>query len=139
VTRRELGARLVRMLENCKLTAYWDARGKVWTIGYGHTSGVTEGMTCTLDQAEQWLVEDFDPLDKVLPETISVVRGAALLSFGLNCGAGALSRVVSGDIQVTPDGFLTRDGHLYGQTSGNVLINGLVSRRRLEAGLYLSG
>src|SRR5262249_10281827 len=30
----------------------------IWTIGYGHTLGVKEGDTCTLDQAQRWLEQD---------------------------------------------------------------------------------
>lgn len=33
------------------------ARG-IWTIGYGHTAGVKEGDTCTMDQALTWLISD---------------------------------------------------------------------------------
>ena len=39
------------------LEAYQDSVG-VWTIGYGHTKGVYEGMTITQDEAEQMLLEE---------------------------------------------------------------------------------
>jgi lysozyme len=51
------GLHLTESFESCKLTAYLDTGG-VPTIGYGHTKGVKLGMTCTQEQAEQWLRED---------------------------------------------------------------------------------
>lgn len=43
--------------ESRKLQAYLDSEG-VWTIGYGHTRGVKQGDTCTISQAEAWLLSD---------------------------------------------------------------------------------
>jgi GH24 family phage-related lysozyme (muramidase) len=48
------GFKLLTSFEGCKLRAYDDGGG-VWTIGYGHTKGVVEGMTITQAQAEQFL------------------------------------------------------------------------------------
>ncbi len=45
--------------EGLRLKAYLDTVG-VWTIGYGHTLGVDEGLTCTPEQAESWLIEDVE-------------------------------------------------------------------------------
>jgi lysozyme len=48
----------IRNFEGCKLKAYRDGGG-VLTIAYGHTGpDVKEGMTCTPEQAYQWLVRD---------------------------------------------------------------------------------
>ena len=51
---------LTKTFEGYKDTAYPDpgTGAEPWTIGYGHTAGVTEGMTCTQEQAECWLAED---------------------------------------------------------------------------------
>jgi lysozyme len=40
------GLTLLKQFEGCRLDAYQDTAG-VWTIGYGHPDGVTEGMTIT--------------------------------------------------------------------------------------------
>ena len=37
------GIALIKKFEGCELTAYQCSAG-VWTIGYGHTKSVTEGM-----------------------------------------------------------------------------------------------
>lgn len=48
---------LIRNEEGCKLKAYLCPAGK-WTIGYGHTAGVTEGMTISQAHAEELLRAD---------------------------------------------------------------------------------
>ena len=49
------GHDLLKYFEGCELEAYQDSVG-VWTIGYGHTKGVHEGMEVELTQ------EQFDAL-----------------------------------------------------------------------------
>ena len=45
------GHDLLKYFEGCELEAYQDSVG-VWTISYGHTKGVHEGMVITQEQAE---------------------------------------------------------------------------------------
>lgn len=45
---------LLQRFEGCRLVAYRDIGG-IWTIGYGETLGVTEGMVWTQQQAEDRL------------------------------------------------------------------------------------
>jgi len=58
---------MLKKIEALRLKAYWDAGS--WAIGYGHnaTSQIKpipyEGMTCTTEQAEQWL--EVDMVDKL--------------------------------------------------------------------------
>ena len=47
----------IRNEEGCKLKAYLCPAGR-WTIGYGHTAGVTEGMTISQAHAEDLLRAD---------------------------------------------------------------------------------
>ena len=35
----------------------------VWTVGYGHTKGVTKHTTCDEAKAEAWLREDLSPVE----------------------------------------------------------------------------
>jgi lysozyme len=53
----ENGLAMIRYWEDCVLEAYQDVGG-IWTIGYGHTEGVTEGMVWTQNQADQALASD---------------------------------------------------------------------------------
>lgn len=47
----------IRNEEGCELKAYLCPAGK-WTIGYGHTAGVIEGMTISQAHAEELLRAD---------------------------------------------------------------------------------
>src|SRR5690554_4717146 len=50
------GQAVLKYFEQCRLKAYWDAHGKVWTIGWGHTgSDVYEGLTISQAQADYLL------------------------------------------------------------------------------------
>ncbi|KAA6373458.1 MAG: hypothetical protein EZS28_031016, partial [Streblomastix strix] len=49
----------VKGFEGLNLTAYKCPAG-VWTIGWGHTKEVTEGMRIDLEQAELFLHEDLN-------------------------------------------------------------------------------
>ena len=51
------GISLIKSFEGCELSAY-RCSANVPTIGYGHTAGVSDGDTCTLEEAEEMLTED---------------------------------------------------------------------------------
>lgn len=124
MTVTKLAARLIRVFEGCKLTAYWDKTGKVWTIGYGHTKTAKQGMKITHDEAVRLLEQDMAILLRMVAGK-PPLEAAALVSFGYNCGAGALRRLLDGEISIEK----------YGRTSGGVELPGLVARRELEAAL----
>jgi lysozyme len=85
------GLQLTEQFEGVRLTAYPDVRG-VWTIGYGHTAGVTPGLTCTQAQAEAWLSADVAWAVSVVNRDVHVplTQGEfdALVDFVFNAGAG---------------------------------------------------
>lgn len=129
----ELAASLIRMFEGLQLNAYYDKHGAVWTIGFGHTKGVKQGDTVSLAQAEAFLKEDCAPLVAMVAGK-HPVEAAALISFGYNCGAGALKRVLSGEIQAQNGEFVVVKTHeAYGASAGGTPLPGLVIRRRMEA------
>lgn len=136
----DLAYRLIRVFEGERLTAYWDGHGKVWTIGLGHTGpDVHQGLTITREQSLELFRRDVAPLLK-MTAAFPVVQAAALVSFGYNCGVGALERILTHHtLHVVHDGFLTDDGKLYGRVSGGEAVEGLDARRKLEAALYLAG
>ncbi|WP_302622910.1 lysozyme [uncultured Clostridium sp.] len=53
----ERGLNLIKSFEGCRLSSYKCPSNK-WTIGYGHTQGVCEGMVITQEQADKFLFED---------------------------------------------------------------------------------
>jgi lysozyme len=121
-----LAAALIASWEGCRLTAYQDSGG-VWTIGFGHTAGVEPGDTCTPEQAAQWLAVDATPLLALVADE-PLVSGAAHVSFGYNCGRGALELVITGKATLA---------HFVHDAHGNVL-DGLVRRRAAEQALIYS-
>ena len=88
-----VGLKLTESFEGCRLTAYPDSVG-IPTIGYGHTQGVSLGMTCTQTQAEQWLLEDItlaeNFVNKILPTGLTQGQFNALVDFTFNLGVGSL-------------------------------------------------
>lgn len=84
--------KLTEAFEGCPLRAYWDKLGKVWTIAYGHTRGVFEGMTCSPPQADVWLQDDISwaeaEVNKAVKIPLSQNEFDALVDFVFNCGSG---------------------------------------------------
>jgi lysozyme len=88
------GLMLTEQFEGCSLTAYQDVKG-VWTIGYGHTAGVTPGMTCTQEQAAEWLQADIQWAATTVSNLVLVPLTQnefnALVDFVFNVGSGNFS------------------------------------------------
>lgn len=89
---------LLKRLEGCKLTAYQDS-AKVWTIGYGHTHNVKEGMKITQAQAEEFLREDVAKFEQGILQTLRefgtrVLQAQfdALVIFAFNVGLKAFQK-----------------------------------------------
>ena len=81
----------IKAHEQFRPTAYLPTKRDVWTIGYGHTSGVKPGDTCTLAQALAWLAEDMmwaaDAVRKLVTVPLTQTQFDALVSFVFNVGA----------------------------------------------------
>lgn len=85
------GLNLTVGFEGYKSVAYWDPLAKLWTIAYGHTRGVVEGMTCTPEQGLAWALEDVQyVVDWLNGLHLTLTQGEfdALVDFGFNCGIG---------------------------------------------------
>lgn len=90
------GLNLIKQFEGCHLTSYKCPAG-VWTIGYGHTQGVTEGQSITQEQAETFLKEDLKKSEhyvstyaKKYGYNFNQNQFDALVSFAYNAGPGNL-------------------------------------------------
>ena len=86
------GMAFTESFEDCKLVAYQDQAG-VWTIGWGHTAGVSEGDTCTQEMAYAWLIEDMAPVIAAVNTCevdLNQMQFDALVDFGFNLGVEAL-------------------------------------------------
>lgn len=88
---------LIKGFESCRLKAYWDPIGKVWTIGWGRADpGVHEGMTCTQAEADAWFDAKVDRviagIDDEHPwwRTLNLPRQAVLVSMAYQMGEAGL-------------------------------------------------
>jgi lysozyme len=90
----ERGLAIIREFEGLRLKAYPDpaSGGDPWTIGHGHTLDVEPGDTCTLEEAEQWLLDDCADAEVAVLRHVRVPLSQgqldALISFVFNLGAG---------------------------------------------------
>jgi len=119
------------------ITGYQDQAG-VWTIGYGHTKDVQQGMTCTQSQAEQWLLEDAGEcvswLNNFVTPRVELTQGEfdALVDFSFNLGLHALAGstllkdVLAGKMELAAAEFEKWD------RAGGKVVAGLLRRRLAE-------
>jgi len=75
-----------------QLSAYLCPAG-IWTIGWGHTGGVSPGMRITAQQADEFLVKDVNRvaavLDSMLPKAeLTQGQQDALISLAYNMNGG---------------------------------------------------
>ena len=81
---------IIKRWEGLKLKAYLCPSGK-WTIGWGHTRGVYEGMEITPQIAEAFLKQDVEMVVKQLNQSLSSVslrqcQFDAIVCFVFNIG-----------------------------------------------------
>jgi len=125
--------------EGYHLEAYKCPGGK-WTIGYGHTGGVTQGMVITDVEAKKLLDEDMATAkNKVISycqeKGIILTQGQfdAMVDFTYNCGVGAFED--SGIVELIGAGDLdaaVAELKRYIKSKG-VVLPGLVTRRNIES------
>ena len=88
------GLNLIKHFEGCELQAYKCPAG-VWTIGYGHIKGVSEGMTITQEEAEQMLKDEMAEYEGYVNKLVTVELNQnqfdAMVSWVYNLGGGNLS------------------------------------------------
>ncbi len=133
------GIALIKRFEGCRLTAYKCAAG-VWTIGYGHTSGVYAGMRITQAQAEAFLQADCkkcgsyvnNPAYVPQTEQLNQNQFDALVSFVFNLGLKWLKILCDNGRTLAQ---IAAAMPQYRRAAGQVL-PGLVQRRAAEVALF---
>lgn len=132
------GIDLIKKYEGCRLESYKCPAG-VWTIGYGHTSGVTDGQKITQAQADAYLISDLEKFEKKVEKYNAKYSWTqnefdALVSFAFNIGSiDQLTANGTRERSVIAEKFI-----LYNKAAGKVL-SGLTKRREEEKKLFLSG
>ena len=135
------GLDLIKSFESLRLKAYKCPAG-VWTIGYGHTEGVTRGMVITEEQAEVFLRNDLSDAELAVQRTnipFNQNQFDALVSFVFNIGISAFHRSTLLRIaRINPNNPLIRHEFLrWNKANGKVLV-GLTNRRIKEFTLYFT-
>jgi len=140
-----VGIEAVKEHEGCRTVAYRDTGG-VWTMGYGtiRIDGlpVEEGMTCTLQQATQWLTDDLSWAQTAVNQQVKVPlkqnQFDALVSFVYNVGRNAFAKSTllrllnQGDYAGAAKQF---DRWVF---DNGVVQRGLLARRRVEREMFLA-
>lgn len=138
----ELAMDFIEAWEGCKLTAYKCPAG-VWTIGVGHTKGVTEHDEITYEQSRELLRKDIEEVKRGLAPfvNIHVTEGQfiALVSLAFNVGVSyvvhkcpkLMQALNAGDVEACAHEFLDID------SANGVKLPGLTRRRQSEARLFL--
>jgi lysozyme len=136
----DAGIELIKSFEGLRLKAYRCSAG-VLTIGYGHTSGVTEGQEIDEAEAERLLREDIAEFEAGVSRVATDPtpnQFSAMVSLAFNIGLAAFGRSTvlrkhnAGDHADAAEAFM-----LWNKAGGRVL-QGLIRRRAAERALYLS-
>ena len=135
------GLSLIKKFEGCKLIAYKCSAG-VWTIGYGHTTGVKEGDVCTQEEAEKLLRGDIFKFEEYVQDSVKVdldqSQFDALVAWTFNLGPGnlrsstMLKKLNNGEYESVP--FEMRRWN----KAGGKTLDGLIRRREAESLLFES-
>lgn len=148
----QAGIDLIKRFEDLFLKSY-KCPNDIWTIGWGHTGGVSEGQTITVKQAEAFLDADlvyFESLaTKALKYPVNDNQFSAFVSILFNVGPGnaykdGILKLKSG----APSTLLKRinEGNLLAAANefekwnraGGRILNGLTKRRKAEKELFLT-
>ena len=142
MTTVEVLTRLIKEFEGCKLEAYKCPAG-IWTIGYGQTKGIKEGMTWTQQQAEENLLKTcMETITEVINaspilEFESINKQAAIADFVYNLGITNYNKSKL-KLRVNQKNWISAITEIkkWNKSNGDIL-PGLVKRRQCEADLLI--
>lgn len=132
----------VKLREGCSLTAYWDAAGGVWTIGYGDTGPtIVQGLVWSQAQCDAALAARLararQELLALTPSSVAWPDGAqdALTDFVYNEGSGNYEHSTVRKCVDVGDWDGVRRHLLDWEFAGGKRLGGLVTRREGEAAM----
>ena len=133
------GISLIKKFEGCELEAYQDAVG-VWTIGYGHTKNVIEGMTVSKEQADNMLLNELDEycehVEKAVTVDLKQCEFDALVSWTYNLGPTNLNNSTMLKVLNNKEYNEVPNQIKRWNKAGGKVLQGLVRRREAEALLF---
>jgi len=139
---KQIAMKAIKVFEGCRLKAYKCSAG-VWTIGYGHTAGVKEGMVITQEQAETYfendIMEFLSPVQKEVGNICNANQIAALTSFAFNVGKAnfkksTLLKVIKKNANNFPE--IEKQFMRWVFAGSKIPLAGLKNRRIAEFNLY---
>lgn len=132
---------LIKQFEGLRLEAYLCPAG-IWTIGYGHTSGVSPNSFITIQEADEYLHRDVATIEMQLNKLNLSLRQCqwdAIVSFVFNVGIGNFrSSTLLAKIRTNPDDNSIMDEFLRWVYANGKVMRGLQKRRLTEMKLYFS-
>ena len=132
---------LIKQFEGLRLEAYLCPAG-IWTIGYGHTSGVSPNSFITIQEADEYLHRDVATIEMQLNKLNLSLRQCqwdAIVSFVFNVGIGKFkASTLLAKIRINPDDNSIMDEFLRWVYANGKVIRGLQKRRLAEMKLYFS-
>ena len=132
---------LIKSFEQLRLNSYLCPAG-VWTIGYGHTDGVNQGMLITEKTADGFLKQDIRTAEHCINQMdvdLTQEQFDALVSFVFNVGAQAFNvSTLKKKILKNPNDPTIADEFRRWVYAGNKKLPGLIKRREQEIKLYYS-
>ena len=133
------GLSLIKKFEGCKLEAYKCA-ANVWTIGYGSTKGVKEGMEISQERAEMLLLEDVEmfenSVNKLVEVSLEQNQFDALVSWTFNLGSTNLKNSTLLKVLNDKDYEGVPAQIKRWNKAGGKVLQGLIRRREAEALLF---
>jgi lysozyme len=137
------GIALIKSYEKLVLTAYHGEADppNIWTIGWGHTFGVKEGMVIDQQTAEVLLEQDISDAEDAVAGSanLSITTQAqfdAMVSFAFNLGTGAFKRSTLLRMHNSGDFFGAGQQFQRWVFANGQKRRGLFLRRSYEAALY---
>ena len=132
---------LIKSFEQLRLNSYLCPAG-VWTIGYGHTDGVNQGMLITEKTADGFLKQDIRNAEHCINQMdvgLTQEQFDALVSFVFNVGVQAFNTsTLKKKILKNPNDPSIADEFRRWVYAGNKKLPGLIKRREQEIKLYYS-
>ena len=132
---------LIKQFEGLRLEAYLCPAG-IWTIGYGHTSGVSPNSFITTTEADEYLHRDVAAIEMQLNKLNLSLRQCqwdAIVSFVFNVGIGNFkASTLLAKIRINPDDNSIIDEFLRWVYANGKVTRGLQKRRLTEMKLYFS-
>lgn len=132
---------LIKQFEGLRLKAYLCPAG-IWTIGYGHTSGVSPNSFITIQEADEYLHRDVATIEMQLNKLNLSLRQCqwdAIVSFVFNVGIGNFkASTLLAKIRINPDDNSIIDELLRWVYANGKVMKGLQKRRLAEMKLYFS-